>query len=61
MLNNLESYPSSTYVNLIFLCFFADLVKSGKIESRHRELKLIQSKKDIEKPQVKLVAKPEQL
>lgn len=40
---------------------FSDLVKSGKIESRHRELKLVQSKNDIEIPHVKLVAKPEQL
>jgi len=39
----------------------SDLVESGSIESRHRELKLIQSKNDIERPQVKLVATPEQI
>ncbi|XP_037039320.1 pyridoxal kinase [Bradysia coprophila] len=37
----------------------SDLVRAGKIESRHRELKLVQSKNDIERPQVTLVAKPE--
>lgn len=40
---------------------FPDLLRTGKVESRHRELKLVQSKNDIEAPQVTLIAKPEQL